>query len=366
MVVEQVRAWISLWEGMDPKTKVEVEKAWVIEVGRRAKTPPQARWRRVGGPMAATIHVLCEQGWAPLRPDRWVFTPLELEGTIGEEPNTNFEILKLVKQVAKDAIWKVASRHRGGTGLEKGAPWWDLAKQVSKWFVKQGRKDEADNLKAITCGGQWEGSRVREMYPQVDKTVTCCPFCGEDDETLIHRYWTCSRLKTHADMHVKRTNFLIKEVTKVEARGRDCLWTRGLIPRDEWDVAPPPTSKEQAERSKSTVGDRSKWRAEGATLASDGGGAERQIDPLLAQVAAAFAAVDRGARNKDEVDKYVATCCQVPGRQTIPRAELWVLSMLLVERSGLKSEVWVDAEYVCKGVRAWGTRQQSNYAGGEN
>ena len=356
---QQIAAWHDLWAGLDGPTAKRVIRVWNTTLQAVATTPQRNRWRKVKGPLGATMVTASGLGWAPLSPCRWEHPGDGLTVELGQAPNTKHLLQQAVERQANQKVWKQAATHYRGKWLEEGQPWVALTREVRTWLRKKGYDYEANLVPHIVAGALWDGERLKDATPSYDPAPDVrCPTCGEPD-TLHHRYWDCEGLLQHDNRWVRESNNLAR--VAATNTHHECLWYRGLTPYGEWGQQPQPLSNEECVLLATHHGDQELFQDDGATFGTDGGGGPDSIRPEIRQVTAALAAAKAGGDVK-----WATIGLNTPGRQTVPRAEAWALCHLLEVRDGRNTTVWVDASYVVRGVRAHGTSSQAGYQSGPN
>ena len=70
--LEQVKAWIGIWNRAKCSDKTRIKKQWAKQYAKLAKVRHDIRWMMVRGPIGATITTLVELGWKPIHPYRWI------------------------------------------------------------------------------------------------------------------------------------------------------------------------------------------------------------------------------------------------------------------------------------------------------
>ncbi len=136
------------------------------------------------------------------------------------------------------------------------------------------------------------------------------------------------------------------EEAKAGVESHPCLWLRGLIPSSAYPHRPPPDYSEV--RCAATPG-LTELLARTRKGFSDGSGGEDNIVSRYREVYSGAATADYDPlTGRTRVEGLVA---EVPGRQTVPRAELWAAALLL-ERAPVEGpfELTLDAAYVVKGL----------------
>ena len=82
-----------------------------------AATPENCRWRRVRGPMGATICTLLASGWNPAQPEIW----MDPQGNVAfvHDKNRLADIEEHFRNVMKEEGWKRAAHHWAGMTWRK-------------------------------------------------------------------------------------------------------------------------------------------------------------------------------------------------------------------------------------------------------
>ena len=239
--VDQVGWWYDLWLDSGPEARDDITSAWYIALNKFASCPKKHRANLVRGPLTSTIRTALSLGWHPIRPANW-WTAAEggKEVTFGSLPYTRFALLELVKQQAVCSLWRSASLHYRGGGLELGPPLVSLVRQVSTWLGKNGYPEAARCTPIVAAGGSNTSDRFGgpvDLEPVVG--IHACHRCGSWDGAL-HRFWDCDHLADHADPLITRTNHLTDRVLR-NAPDEKCLWYRGLVPYPMHNILPPPS-----------------------------------------------------------------------------------------------------------------------------
>ncbi len=249
-------------------------------------------------------------------------------------------MLECMVTAAENKVWREASKHRYGGGLESGTLDLDAALSVQKWCQKHDLAEEAMAVEVLATGGanlDYEG---------------CLCQCGAP-ATARHVFWECPRLETHQCEHIAKTNWMVRLFQDRERRrSTECLWARGLTPRHLLDIGKPrprvhevatvPTSKfqEAAARSKD--------------IFTDGAGAKPWMPQSRPHAGARVTAFD--LCEETLMVSTVEICgVNVPGRQTAPRAETIAASVASEAAGPRRAEdratVWPGAIYVTNGMQ---------------
>eukprot|EP00959_Pyramimonas_sp_CCMP1952_P383762 8042489-Pyramimonas_sp.AAC.1 len=96
---------------------MKVAVLWRSKVHEYSTIPANKIWRRVRGPVTATVAVLLDLGWLPLSPARW----RDDRGELLQLAQPDFRVhLRRSIQLTRDAlIWRKASVHYLGGGVER-------------------------------------------------------------------------------------------------------------------------------------------------------------------------------------------------------------------------------------------------------
>ena len=345
MPLEQVKLWMKLWARATRQQRRELRAAWVRALPRILLGG--VHWKSVTGPMQATMAVLGQVGWRPIEPDKWITEDGREYGELEWSEYANAGILETLSRAFETATWRSAAPHFLGGGLAHGTPSLEPARSARRWLAKRERYAEVKALDCVICGGVWAGCRSG-----VDMT---CMRCGEADVTMFHQYWSCSKLASHNDDAVRKTNWM-QSLFAANPVELECLWGRGILPANLLPATP-----RVAPGDIETVSTPNfvSLASEQLKHFTDGSGGPRWVPQATKCVGSALATVklreDGETLTVEDVGLMIAA---VPGRPTVPRAELWaaVLSAQAAPHGGdwlLRS----DAAYVVKGIHAHGVTQ---------
>ena len=106
--------------------------------------------------------------------------------------------------------------------------------QLHRKLCKQGCYAQAAALQRVIVGGCMDGERFAKAG--FDGTFVC-ELCGVTGAGPIHKYWTCSMLNTlpDEDQCISKSQHLKDKA--VSGFGKyPCLWGRGILPHDFWNV----------------------------------------------------------------------------------------------------------------------------------
>ena len=104
-------------------------------------------------------------------------------------------------------------------------------------------------LDVVVTGGCWFKDRRHSAFPQ-EVTTPLCPRCEMEPQTEAHAYWTCICLNRSDIQEVKDTQHLVEEAKRGLGMDRfkqspaECLWLRGIMPRDLVEVQEPATQED--------------------------------------------------------------------------------------------------------------------------
>ena len=184
-----------------------------------------------------------------------------------------------------------------------------------------------------------------------DETFVC-ELCGLSGAGPIHKYWTCPKLCTlpDEDQCISKSQHL-KEKALKDFGCYPCLWGRGILPHDLWNIddhAPPAAI---GEADWSVVGD---WQ--GTVLASqqawsDGAGGEQWVPKTCRRAGAGAASMHYTYDPQSgafDLHSLAWASAPVFGRQSVPRAETQAAQMALT--LGSPRRLGIDAAYVTKGA----------------
>ncbi len=315
----QVKLWQRLWRSSPPSEKRQIAKAW-----KRAH--PRillhgVKWGCVSGPLQATVAALGQLGWAPVSPNKWLAPGKDKMADLDDTaPNAAVQIAAAVEDSAAEAAWRAAASHHLGGGLEEGEPSLQPAMEVRRRFVGERKPTLVKALDAVVCGGLWHSGR--------GNIATTCR-CGKPDDAF-HHYWGCELLSRMAEEEecgvIARTQWL-KDVFEGETRRYECLWGRAIIPRSLCFPGPVQGPEEVTQYQSCGF---TRVVQECRRVYTDGSGGPNYA-PKGAPAAGSGMAAIAWEGNLDEaqprVREVAIACSAVPGRQTVPRAELWAATL---------------------------------------
>ena len=150
-----------------------------------------------------------------------------------------------------------------------------------------------------------------------------------------------------------RTDWVSLQFTRATTPGRllePCLWARGILPANRSSNLPRELGDKQV-----MFGDFSKAAQGSSTIFTDGsGGPEWALKPLrrvgAGAAAISFAEPPSCFIGPAHVSDVGLLFSQVPGRQTVPRAETWAGAQAIKEARQKVSLWWCDASYTVSGA----------------
>ena len=282
--VEQISEWITMWRNSDVDTRRRIRRFWRKKAPMLAGNP--RRWNQATGPISATICSLLEAGWKPSSPGFWLSPhgSATLDGAL-------FNKAQIIDSFSSDMemqTWKAAARHSSSSGLERGVIT-DFAKKARSQLIKEGHFTAARALDFLVCGAINEPHLPAGWF--YSQSISLRTLCSEG---------SCH----HRSSFVCPRSFAT----------RDWLPVSELAECNEvkmWESV-----------------DFSVCAKNHVLFASDGSGRSRKIPQSLRQVAFGVATFGMHIGNDTSFSLQQTGYLggQVPGKQTVPRAELWANS----------------------------------------
>ena len=172
---QQVDLWLELWRSQQNKDiNANLKRSW-NEALRRMYFP-KVDWRKVSGPISATIAALARAKWKPSMPNLWFNQYGDQCINIDEAPYAKIMVRRALEDDLEGIAWQNASQHYLGQGLDKGIPDLDPARRVRSKMVKMGLTKAAAALDAVVCGACWHHDREG-----LDRQ---CFWCGQPDTPI--------------------------------------------------------------------------------------------------------------------------------------------------------------------------------------
>ena len=342
---DQIQAWVGLWNKASSEEKVDFREAWrvILKIAAKAKV----RWANASGPMSATICTLLDIGWIPLRPDYWEQRPgMEQREDPLTWPKMDFIDLSQVDEhgtQVREAFlptlnkmkWSKASEHWLGEGLKEGNPNFEPVLKAKRYLMRKGLYDQARALDSIVCGACVTADRCPEMAGLVCK-------CGADD-TAWHRFWGCPLLREETCDEISKTQHIIALIEKYALS--ETVWGRCILTQGYGRYTSEETSlgsqKSAATKNFDEIASCSKHNY------TDGAGGSSRTPTELRKAGCAVAVIQHVG---DVIENVGIKVSEIPGKQTVPRAELLAATMAAADFSSEEPHhtTFSDAMYVVK------------------
>ena len=337
--LDQIKLWMRLWGRANTTQRRDIRIAWSRALPRILLNG--IHWERVSGPMQATIAVLSQIGWHPVQPNRWMDGGKDNLAELEWATFANTAITEAVAEELERLAWRDAASHFLGAGLETGTPNLDPARAARKWLLKNSMFKEVKALDVIVCGGVWTDSRKGE--PMV------CQACGEVGITMYHRYWSCPKLCKHPDESVRSTQWLRKLFDQQHSK-HECWWGRAILPAELMPAQPRKSIDDHT--ATSTPGFTELLMAQQVAY-TDGSGGPKWTPKGIRNTGSAIATMRlTNEPSRIKVRGVGIATSSTPGRQTVPRAEVWAAIMAAhAATDGQCISLHADASYVVKGLQ---------------
>ena len=350
LLVKQISLWLELWWQSSAAERHSITAAWRRKRDELQTLPAQRRWRKVTGPMAATIVTLLELEWYPMQPNFWI-TPDKQQAAVRTTLACQASIVAAVRRSAEERRWRLASHHWGGGGMERGVPDFTAIRNLRRVLCKKGQFAEVAALNAVACGGSLVGERLG-----IDSNA--CSHCGATREDAAHRYYLCPSLRLIPDEDgiLAKTKWIASKVETGAWAHLQCLWSRAIVPGDVIGSIIEEDSDSILEWCLGSIQEAAV--ASGAVF-SDGSGGEAWVPQQIRRVGAGSASVDFEFDGSKFVARSVGVALsEVRGKQTVPRAELAAAELAFRVTPGATPVLWSDARYVVDGANSSRARQE--------
>ncbi|CAK0892726.1 unnamed protein product, partial [Prorocentrum cordatum] len=223
---QQIAAWLTMWRQC-PGIHDRIRQSW-DKILDRIRKAGQRKWRIVRGPVGATIATLLEINWDPIAATQWD-TDAGKSWLIPAREDEDFkklnadysEIFNDINSSVDRVLWTRASKHEAGDDLHSGGDF-STIKQENRRLARREQYSEIALNTVVTTGGQWTRTRMLAAGYEVPPT---CPRCGEQDESLFHRIWTCAANCNHDDY--TDSEFLTAQAF-ANYEASPSLWLRGV------------------------------------------------------------------------------------------------------------------------------------------
>ena len=186
----------------------------------------EVKWRRVSGPIAATIATLTEIGFQTPSARHWI-TPDGKEWTYNDSPSDSRLFQFELAQIIRHQEWATAAQHWWSSGID-GDIDLTVARRMLKKLRLEGEDVKAAVLVRIVTGGMWPGERaIKAGY----ESQNVCPFCNDCHDSLAHRCWQCPAVDGIADDDIANSNAMKRfAISALDRNENECQWLRGLTP----------------------------------------------------------------------------------------------------------------------------------------
>ena len=213
--------------------------------------------------------------------------------------------------------------HQANSGLWDGeVANFERTKAIHHRVLAEGKVDEANALRAIVTHNVWYATRATK-----DTELMTCKRCGEEDETLVHRLWTCpnNRLCTHPAV-VSTQNLIHEAINGCPEQG--AFWLGGVLAGRMQPARPPRVLR--AHCKPKTVGDFAKiLRATGRCGVDGSGGKLFSSNARLRTVAGCGVLLMGDSEDNPWIIEETYLASRAPGKQAVPRAEAWAIYLVL-------------------------------------
>ena len=166
--------------------------------------PEGPDFSKVTGPVGAVIASVASVGWFPSSLEVWT-SPQGIQWTVS---SSSFSKLSAaILRDVEDVLWKLASKHHLGEGLQLSPP----ADVSFRWVRKLQKDPEARHqlgvLECIMSGGLWLPNRVNKVREYIPDE---CPRCGQLGCDEMHLFWECPKIDLTLDSVVASQGYLPK------------------------------------------------------------------------------------------------------------------------------------------------------------
>ena len=340
--VEQVAQWIDDWQACDDHKRARLGIMWKRMLPKIGLNQ-DGMWNKAKGPVTATMCTLYAAGWKPLTPTRW----LAKSGSIAIADGAAYANAHILAQLQEDIaanLWEQAEQHPNSTGLAGGADF-QPARKAKASLLKEGNHAAARAIDFLVCGALHD-PHIGSEGPRNEQL---CHRCGlKVVATRKHELHECSANRQIDNPHIGKTNWVPGKALKQWDQWQ-CLYARGILP-GSW--VPKGDEVDYLTAKTWESGNFRKALDRAGMAHSDGSGGSKEIPQCIRKVA--FGAVSFDIRhNGDDFSLEELACIggEVPGRQTVPRAELWgAIQTLIRTDPSMDFDISIDAAYVTKGI----------------
>ena len=202
---------------------------------------------------------------------------------------------------------------------------------------------------------------INEPHLPADGSIPNQFLCVRCDQKVLatrkHELWECPGNTFINHTHMKESEYLTSLAQEFWDTDQ-VLFARGLLPRD-WLLVSELAECNEVKMWESV--DFSACASNHVFFASDGSGGSRKTPQTLRQVAFGVATFDMHISNDTSftLQQTAFLGGRVPGKQTVPRAELWEAIQILSKVDGKTNiQIPIDAKYVTRGIILRGDLEQ--------
>jgi len=325
-----------LYAAAKSSLQMAIRKSWTKLVDVLSSRP--GRWHRVTGPVSATVATLLDMDWQPLEVDRWV-------DDLGQEWNLNLKDPCLIPQVVEQlaisfdrVVWKHFGSQHHFTGNCSGLDVTVGCRCLRKLHSLGLHRSQ------YWADAVMQGSM--HFFSDLHIIKGKCPYCQAEgiEHPWKHLAWECPHVQALPDEHIQTTNNLCR-FAGLGCDNQPILWLRGLLPSTlTFDTTAVPEELNDYYRCSHLPEQLPFAIPAGAITATDGSGGIHSKDPRLRRCT--WSVVVLGM----EGDLLFWAGGALPGRQTVPLAELFAAKMANLLTTNPSTHV-LDAKYVCRGIR---------------
>ena len=271
--MNHIDAWLRYYDKhrTSESKRIQMEAAWCKALANTdgKKKAGGKETTQMLSAMSATIISLRLVDMEPVSVHGWISNREGERGmqiTLGDDPNVDRQdLLEALSTRFEERMWRNISSGEASGGLEKGIPSMEQAKQCHKWMRETGKRDQARCAESIAVQGVWNATRAH-----ADKKQQMCGRCGEEPETLRHRYWECVKNKDIDAEDITQSQKLCEQAKKHwDSRGA-CYWNGGALPHN-LRAEPPRRVKKYEAKAKAEKDFAEAMEREGL-VATDGAG----------------------------------------------------------------------------------------------
>ena len=333
--VQQIRFFLQVWSSTLPaRRRSHLAQIWPrVAAGVVAGS---ITWAHGKGLLHATILTLYQLGFDVTKFLAWkapggkVFNPVRVAS------GNHGPLLQRVAEIATEQVWLRAGLHLFGRGLDGSPPSFEPARRARAELVKAGKETAVRALDLVVCGGAWGRTPARICR------------CGLHDVSEWHWYWGCPMLQASDLPEVQESQHIADLIYKdPDLRYAECLYARGLVPASVYS-----TDRVDPEEAWMSPSLPTQVKCQGLAY-PDGSGGPGWVPKQCAQAGSGLAVLvpEVGPEGVAGFASVAFGGAGVPGRQTVPRAELGAIKLAASLASpGQGLTVFPDATYTSRGL----------------